>query len=1328
MRTGHTKYNQKQHIIKFIGSLKPVVFCNPNVSRVFVPTDCLEHLRQTVHVSIFGSDTCTCGTSLEPCRTIAMAVDQVDWGGRIVLNGNGTNQQPFDCGKTITNGHHSGIRVSRSLTMTSLGSTLPNVSCLKGIHFHRSNESLWITLTGIAFFGTPLKFNECSNISLTNCSLQNTKEAIFVRVAKSLNTSLTIRGSLCQNNSLCVKIHFAQGSETDIKFSLHLDDTKFLKNGFKNARSRAVGGVVLSNETEFSSKIRLYITADKIVCAANMGHFLSAELPTAVTTERYSSIDLDRNHFVWSRSLYYSKVKMANVVFVRLRCTNNYETRGLTIHSRKNATVNLKVFESSFYNNSVSQSKKLPIFRVVGTGVQAGTVKIFNTTFERNNKLAVSVTPNFRLTLDNVTVSSTMMGVSMRLPYGQLLNKNGFHLDVVVNNCTFRNNQNDLSALLNNTVNVGFRVTNTLFDGVERAENQSTFGIRVIMPYLERTNVSATTKIEIENVTFVGRPSNTFALFSKGNKTVNFRGCIFRDSYTVEIDKWNIKRFKNMPSYVTSQGALLFLFESDEKVERGCVYSGVTANTHPTWRYTSHVLFEDTLFQNNSGKVSGAVQIINGYVEFQRCSFIDNFAERDFGQVYIGYGSAKVEFKSCVFNRTRKEGIYQDIPRDTFVVGRFLHSESGGPLKIENTSFHSNIDERIKYQSALRIYSGGYFDMDSSSTIQCAVGSHLLLKNLSHFNYEGGSGNNFCRINVTTELFSCRMCPPKMYSLERGYSRGLAVHKNIECLKCPFGAHCNGPNNILAKPNFWGYKITNGSNFSSLKFLPCPWEYCGYQDHKSFHENEYNRCHGFRTGILCGQCSAGYSETLFSSHCRKSSECNWNYTLWSLMTLYYVLLIIYLLKKPSLVLFLKEQILWFRKDRQRECLELSAGHVEEDLEYGYIKIAFFFYQVADLLSTDSLENTMTQVPYISTVVALFNFEVNIVDKGIGCPFPGLTAVTKELFLSAVVFVAIAYVFIIYCLHLAVNLTTRRGKPLFAHYVAVAVEILLLGYDRLAETSLKLMHCVSVGSVWLLYFDGNIVCWQRWQHGLLVFNAIFVVPFVGVLYWGSGKLYNKTISWKEFVGACIVPLPFLVYWLLKGLYRARQSRNSTQVRDECTDEISKILHGPFRPPGDKDQGTLYWESVLIGGRLVFLTFRSFIPNSMILFLCMSMASVLMLALHLIKKPFRDPVADKLGTLSLGALACIAIMNLTAATLMSSAVKPEGPNEDIMVVLRWIVVAILCFFPMVIALLFLFALFSQLLRFVLFLKRNIHIRFAAPRLNYEYLDDSTVFLTD
>ena len=395
---------------------------------------------------------------------------------------------------------------------------------------------------------------------------------------------------------------------------------------------------------------------------------------------------------------------------------------------------------------------------------------------------------------------------------------------------------------------------------------------------------------------------------------------------------------------------------------------------------------------------------------------------------------------------------------------------------------------------------------------------------------------------------------------------------------------------------------------------------------------------------------------------------------------------------------------------------------KEESENGYVRITFYFYQVFELLSTTSVETMMEKVPYISTMVAAFNFEVRTLDKKIGCPFAGLTAFTKEMFLSALVFVAIGHVFMIYCLNLVVYRILKKQKPLLVHYVAVAMEILLLDYERLAETSLKLMHCVPIGSELHLYYDGNVVCWRWWQHGLLAFNVVFIVPFVGVVYLGSEKLYNKTISWKEFTGACIAPLPFFVYWLVKRLYTKQRGNPSSHNRytplssliddgnashdiEECTNEISNILLGPFRPPSAHDQGTLYWESVLIGRRLVLLIFRAFIPNSMVCFLCMSVACVLMAVHHLIKKPFRDRTADRMETFSLTTLSCIAIINVTTATLASSAVRPEGPNKIIIVVLRWIQVALLSFPFSLFALLILFSLLSQLVRFVILLKRKI-----------------------
>ena len=1281
-------------------------------------TGCLEYQR-TVHVSLRGNDTKRCGSIKKPCRTITKAVTRVSRDGMVILDGSGTAKQPYNCEQLTTRAHHPGIRVTRSLTMTSLPSTEAHVTCPKGFHFHGSNES--ISLRGLSFSKTTLKFIDCGDVQIINCTLRKRhsdktarESAVVIRVQKISKVNVTIRDSVFQNNSLCVRIYFEQRSlKKNRLFSLNVTKTKFVENGF-HTQSPERGAIVFStNETvkKCFQTIYLQITMNEVHCIGGGGHFLDVELPTAVTKEAYYNINLERNHFMASRSLYYSRVSRATVAFVGLQCVNNSEVRCITVQSFTNAnrTIDLKVNGSSFYYDN--KTNQAPTLHVTGITAQSGTIYIFNTSFVRS-KVAVSFTSNFKVHFEAVTVISSLHAVRVVVYNKTGMNDSNFCLSASFNNCTFRNNLMDVFGLLNKTIRVYLGVTNTVFDGKEIQEKHAkkdTFGIRIIIPPLDSQTPSKV-NVEIENATFAGRPTNAFVFVAKGNKTITLRGCKFLDSFGLETNEWIMRKYKHLPGYMTGQGAFLFLFDSDKLVDRGCVEGGERKDTHAHWIYNSSVLVENTLFQNNFGYEAGAIQIINGYVKFRRCNFTNNFALSDTGHVYVGYGSAKVEFQNCAFKRTEREGTFKGI---SFTVGRFLHSESGGPIKIKNTSFDTKLSDGLVSQPILRIFFGGYFDIDQNSIIQCPVGSSLQFDNLTHFSYEGGQDSTFCRVNVTTESFNCIMCPSKMYSLQSGFSRGLSVIKGFRCLECPFGAHCDGPNNIVAKRDFWGYKVTNSSNFSSLAFVPCPEKYCHSKSHN--HQN-FNRCYGYRQGVLCGRCAPGFTESLFSPECRKADECRCNFQLWVFMAIYTIVLTFYLLKKPPLARFLKDQIFWFKRDRRQQNLE------KEETEKGYVRITFYFYQVFDLLSTTSVETMMEKVPYISTTVAAFNFEVHILDKNIGCPFAGLTAVTKEMFLSALVFVAIGHVFTIYCLNLVVYRILKKHKPVLVHYVAVAMEILLLGYERLAETSLKLMHCVPIGSELRLYYDGNVVCWQWWQHGLLAFNVIFVVPFVGVLYLGSGKLYKKTISWKKFIGACIAPLPFLIYWLLKRS-NASQNRNpavqnrytrhsslpgngtSSHDSEECTNEISSILHGPFRPPNAHDQGTLYWESVLIGRRLVLLIFRAFIPNSMVCFLCMSVACVLMAVHHLIKKPFRDRTADRMETFSLVTLSCIAIINVTTATLGSSAVRPEGPNKSIIAVLRWIQVALLSVPFAVFALLILFALSSHLVRFVILLKRKI-----------------------
>ncbi|KAL9973697.1 hypothetical protein ACROYT_G020185 [Oculina patagonica] len=214
-------------------------------------------------------------------------------------------------------------------------------------------------------------------------------------------------------------------------------------------------------------------------------------------------------------------------------------------------------------------------------------------------------------------------------------------------------------------------------------------------------------------------------------------------------------------------------------------------------------------------------------------------------------------------------------------------------------------------------------------------------------------------------------------------------------------------------------------------------------------------------------------------------------------------------------------------------------------------------------------------------------------------------------------------------------------------MAAIMDVLLLGYERLAETSLKLMHCVPIGSEKWLFIDANVPCMQWWQYILLAYVVVFVVPFMIVLYCGSSKLYRASITASEFLAACMIPLPFLIYWFYKEMLRRRR-RESTSM-PVVNNLLVNILHGPFRKPNNEDKGTLYWESVLIGRRFILLACQSVITNLML------------------------PI--------------------------------DGPNRSYLETLDWLVVCALGFVPVLMSILVTLAILSHLARLVVFLIKQI-----------------------
>ena len=983
-------------------------------------------------------------------------------------------------------------------------------------------------------------------------------------------------------------------------------------------------------------------------------------------------------------------LKSGFVEFKRFHWENTVSkvSGGIFVASTGTVKTNVSILNSNFtdshYNGSV-------FVRIEALKKHRGKVLLANTSMYNNQNIALIINPKYEILLKNVTIAYCRHGLQTS---NEWLCRKDFPLQpvkILIENCTFKRNVYDVSITVREARSVSFTVNNTNFIGQSNGH-----AIRFDMPAVGNITKTSRATVKIDKVIFDARPASCFALYFQGKKYVTIRRSTFRHCTSVNQELWNYGDSKF--AYETATGAISILSNLDKRYKTGCVQRNITNNTHPLWRYETHVTVEDTLFQENTGLNGGAVYLSNGNTTFRNCSFENNLAAMNTGQVYSAYGTGRVEFVNCSFVSST---YHATISGRKFKNVAFFYSESGGPIKFRNSSMFSSTSTRRSF-SVLAVYNGGYVDIDRETSIRCE-GSQMSLANATRFVYTE-KRQRLCIENVTVLSFSCKLCSPGYYSLQTGFSKGLAVDDSFQCHPCPLGATCiRNESSIAAVENFWGYNVP-GRDGQVLNFVPCPKGYCRSPSPQSL---VYNSCHGNRTGFLCGQCAPGYTESLFNSECRKTAQCK-DYLFWVAMFLFSAALALYLLIDPPLLRLLSpQQILWFMKKERRQGEESSENCEERDS--GYTKIAFYYYQVADLL----LSNSLDEMPLVVALISAFNFEVRASYLRIDCPFPGLTPVTKELLLSLVVVATMANLALIFCAHLVISRFHKKvKKPSLSRYMAVFLEILLLGYDRLAETSLALMHCVSTGDERRLFIDGTTICWQPWQYILLGYIIVFVVPFIAVLYCGSLKLHRSYISSGEFLAACVIPLPFLIYWLFKHVFKRRNEENGSEeaaARLNNSAEVMKVLDEPFRAPNDGGEGTHYWESVMIGRRLVLLTFHSFIPNAMIRLFFMASACDFMAIHHIIKAPFRSKTANKAETMSLVTLAIIAKISLVKATLLSSGISAKGTNKDFLEGLQWFELAAMGLVPAFLSLLAALAILSQTFRLIIYIVKKIARRF-------------------
>ena len=728
--------------------------------------------------------------------------------------------------------------------------------------------------------------------------------------------------------------------------------------------------------------------------------------------------------------------------------------------------------------------------------------------------------------------------------------------------------------------------------------------------------------------------------------------------------------------------------------EGGAITLYFTGQTKNSSRIPRAIL-TNILFKENTSPIGSAlsVDVTDGKVTLTYCTFLNNFA-RFQGEQILTRGLAHLVIKNSMFKQTVQNVCINNTTK--FISTAFLRSYSISRLAVYNTTFRRSVKSK---EPLILVPTASSVVIDNASLSICPLGRAIEVTNY-HYNYD----NDQLVFSVT---LSCKKCDYNFYSLQSGTARGLTVDDNFKCMSCPRGADCIAA--IKSKMNFWGYHIS--SNPPKLAFTICPFGYCKSPPANS---GKYNECQGKRTGIMCGKCSRGYTEALWSTYCTPVKDCN-DHWFWVLFFALVFSIAILLVFKPPFVRYFVKQIFWFKKltrsssendetnddsfpilvddEHNQENIQLSSAEkLKEDKRQfsQLIEIIFYFYQIAQLLLSSSSLTEFFHTQFLTPVLGFFNFQPSFKKQGFLCPFPGLTPELKLVFKIAPVLGTLAAILLIYALHFCICRMKGDLRPAITSYLHATIKAIFLSYVTLSTVSISLIRCVSVAGKARWFYNGNIICYEWWQYASMIFNAIFVVPFIFVLALVSFQLHHNKITNRQFLLAIICPLPFLLLWL----FRLVCSSPTVNVEeDQNLKALKEMLLGPYKKPRrENKRGAFYWQSVLIARRFILVLIFCLVPDQSIRLFFMTIACLAVLCYHLKVKPFQNSFANNLESLSLLVLVILGLVNLFKSVFVGEEENIKGSFVTLMKVFHWFEIVMLGFLPAAFLLLVCFALIS------------------------------------
>ena len=1207
-----------------------------------------------IYVSRYhGNDSPSCGKTIQmACKTIALATTQAHWNDTICIDGTETSRDPYPCSSMTS--YPGGIYVNRSLTLTRFGKDEVFLKCSyqKQMIFDGRYVSgkVIILFKGLTFINSHVTVQKCS-LYIESCvfkdpvSFPNATTIISFESSEQRFSLAIIKSTFSNNSFPCIRV---VGS----KLKIEVHDTVFINN-------TDVAVFMIALDTKGSGYPNCFITLTNT-------SFISNKPPSGA-------------------SLYIKVILASSVISTSRQMEKCY--RG-----RRDKSFLLQPFY--YKKQHTSQSSKAQVFlnvtnakflhniggAIILVGPSIANVSINKCVFSNNNATLAAFAGN------------------NSVPSGELF------LRLVDSN--FTNNDATNEFLPYFLLVYGFLMTKINITGLQCKSNK----VIIILIDLGMNN----SVFILKDSFFENNEKLSLSVIAASNSTLQMKRLAFRgNTFLRSTEYLSIELFL---LFVTGEGNQITLeevtFENNTNEQGRIVLLQLPPDRNDPsyecddiqkWVYKNYVRFTKVRFYNNHVN-STALRLENGRNILRDCQFLNNLGRGIGTSLFIGEGSASLELINTSFQLTQSRPVssYHETQLSSYFRG-FIYVGSAGPIKLENTNL--SVEEFLDIDSYLTVAGSSNASIDNNSVIRCPVGTLKKFLVFSHSKLVQPPSSCFYKLNSLTKklqafTFSCRKCSSGFYSI---------VHFAKRCRPCPYGGNCAV--NIGAKPTFWGFPSL--SDLGSVNFQHCPVDYCcPYRNISCPYNNDKYLsmgCSGNRTGILCGHCKPNFTETLFSAQCRANEDCT-DYWFWPVALFYTLAFALFLLWKNLIQCYVIKLLPWRRSSQ--------GGNSSSDTALdggGYIKVIFYFYQVASLVFVfTDIEIHLAEKYLLVPLIGWFDFKPISSDKGLVCPIRGLTVASKMFLHASQVIAVLSGIGVIYLLHGALR-KYRKISPSFPasdRYLAATVDCLLLGYSTLARTTLKALNCVPIQTSSRFFYDGNIRCWQWWQKLCGVVICVFIVPFVFVLYRGSKLLHGKEISAKRFLYACLIPLPFALRWMV-SCKRIPVSEtdasndNAEQLsllpedrsirRQSNTDAIHGVIYGPFKKhDNSQGSGAVYWESVLIGRRLVLISLHTFIVFPFIRMVCLSATCALILVHHMWKKPFKDHHVNHGETASLTALLLLAVVNMAEFAFAINGGILSKQERACLMVLHVVEVIILGIVPFVCVIIFFISVLWQLVK--------------------------------